>query len=64
MKKHVAHRMGESTYSYRGWTILYNYECKLWFPISPNGDNDWTCKTLKEAKADIDNLLDNPAPRK
>lgn len=54
MKKHTAHRIGEGHYSYRGWQIVYIDEAKIWLPIDPNGDTDFSEKTLKEVKKGID----------
>ena len=57
--KEIAHRIGEGHYSYRGWEIYHNEELNKWFPISPNGESDFSCKTLNEAKRDIDGLIDD-----
>lgn len=57
MKKHTAHRISESKYSYRGWQIVYDYEAKIWLPIDPNGDTDFSGKTLKEVKESIDGCI-------
>lgn len=57
MKKNTAHRIGESKYSYRGWQIVYDYEAKIWLPIDPNGDTDFSGKTLKEVKESIDGCI-------
>lgn len=56
--KHRAHRLGEGTYSYRGFKIIYNYESKLWLEFDSHGDCDGSAKTLREAKQDIDNYID------